>query len=282
MNRLTVSDLRDKYRDGEARISMLTAYDFPTARILDKCEVDVILVGDSVGTNVLGYDSEASVTLADMIHHTAAVARGTARSFVLADLPKGTVDDPELAVSSAKALVAAGADGVKIEVDGENRLASIRAVVACGIPVCSHVGYTPQSGGLKAEVQGKSIGRAMEILSLSIESERAGAFMIVIELVPEELADHISLTINIPTIGIGSGRYTTGQVQVFHDIAGISEKTFRHTRRFAEIGAATAEAVSVYVKAVELKKFPTHENAAHIDDEMKTALTIATMEFFSK
>ena len=281
MPRLTTAALRAKYLNGDERIVMLTAYDYPTARVADRSGIDVILVGDSVGTTVLGYSSVAEVTLADMVHHTAAVSRGTKRSFVLADLPAGTVDSPEAALSAAKALVAAGADGVKIEVDAPHRAEAIRAVVNAGIPVCGHVGYTPQSEGLAPSAQGKTIERALEIVSLAMATQEAGACMLVLELIPEELSEHISLTVNIPTIGIGAGRFCTGQVQVFHDIAGISDTTFKHAKRFGDLDTAMQNAVVGYLRDVSTKKFPTHENASHIDDELKTAIVNRTMELLS-
>lgn len=282
MPRMTAADLRSKYRDSDEKISMLTAYDHPCAQIADRCGVDIILVGDSVGTNVLGYESVMQVTIGDMVHHTAAVSRAVKRAFVLADLPAGTANTAESAFVAAQALIAAGADGVKLEVDSPADADVLRSLCDAGIEVCGHIGYTPQSEDLSPKAQGKTLERAMEIVTLAFACEEAKAFMLVLELVPEELAEHITLMINIPTIGIGAGRYTTGQVQVFHDIVGLSETVFKHTKHFAELGAIIQKAIVEYLRELNAKKFPVAENAAHIDSELKTAITLKTMELIAQ
>ena len=282
MPRMTVADIRSKYLSSDEKISMLTAYDYPCAAIADRCGVDVLLIGDSLGAAVLGYTDITEVTVADMVHHTAAVSRAAKRSFVLSDLPAGTVDDPATALAAARALLEAGADGVKIEVDRPSREAVVAALTAEGIAVCGHIGYTPQSAGLSPRAQGKTLDRAMEMVSFAFACERAKAFMVVLELIPEELAEHISLMINIPTIGIGAGRYTTGQVQVFHDIVGLSPTLFKHAKRYADLDGVIQKAVVEYLRELNAKKFPTEENASHIEPELKTAITIKTMELIAQ
>ena len=221
----------DKKRSG-VPITMLTAYDYPTALAQDAAGLDVILVGDSVGTNVLGYQSEREVTLADIVHHTKAVRRGTRRAYVLSDLPFATYDTPDQALASARELVASGADGVKLE----GALPDIVApLVEAGIEVCGHLGLQPQTQTEK-RVQGRTAEAARRLLAESLTVEQAGATMLVLELVPEEVAAAITRRLAIPTIGIGAGRHVDGQVLVVPDVLGITEREFRHNRRYGEGG----------------------------------------------
>ncbi len=246
---------------------MLTSYDYPTACILDRCGVDVQLVGDSVGTNVLGYEDVSMVTVSDMLHHIKAVARGAKNSFVLGDMPFNSFNTNEKALENAQCFMNGGADGVKIESE-ESALEQISHVASSGIPVCAHIGYTPQTPGLKVSVQGKNLDRAIELVNLAKKSEQAGAFMIVLELIPEKLANVITQEISIPTIGIGAGRFCDGQVQVILDILGMSEKIFRHAKKYAEIANSYTEAVTSYINDVQKDCFPTEDNTSVLPDDV--------------
>ncbi len=249
------------------KIAMLTSYDFPTARVLDRSGVDVQLIGDSVGTNILGYPDVSKVTVADMLHHLKAVARGTQESFLLCDMPFGSFETREQALENARLFCTNGADGVKIESE-KSALDKIRFVASHDIPVCAHIGYTPQTPGLSVSVQGKNIERAQELVSCARESEDAGAFMIVLELIPERLARFITESLTIPTIGIGAGRYCDGQVQVILDILGLSEKQYRHAKKYADAAEIYADAVTSYIRDVQNGYFPTEKNIADIPDEV--------------
>lgn len=248
------------------KITMLTSYDFPTARILDRCAVDVQLIGDSVGTNVLGYDDVTRVTVADMLHHVRAVSRGVQHSFVLGDMPSGSFSTPERAVDTARLYVDNGADGVKMETHADT-LEQVRAVTSAGIPICAHIGYTPQTDK-NATVHGKDFQQATELLGLAHKIGEAGAFMLILELVPIELAREITQSISMPTIGIGAGPYCDGQVQVILDILGMSDKVFRHGKVFCNVADAVADAASRYVREVRDNMFPTEKNAVHLTPEV--------------
>ena len=213
-------DFREWKRRGQ-RITALTAYDYPTARLLDESGIDIILVGDSLGMVVLGYEDTTQVTLDEMIHHTRAAARGVQRALFIADLPIHTYDTPEAAVESARRLVAAGARGVKLE-GGATHSAQIRAIVEAGIPLMAHIGMLPQSvreeGGYK--VKGRSAAEAERLLNDARAVQTAGAFAVVLEIVAGETARQITREIQIPTIGIGSGEDCDGQILVTHDLIG--------------------------------------------------------------
>ncbi|MEY2510638.1 MAG: 3-methyl-2-oxobutanoate hydroxymethyltransferase [Verrucomicrobiota bacterium] len=216
-----MEDFREKKRRGE-RITALTAYDYPTARLLDESGIDIILVGDSLGMVVLGYEDTTQVTLAEMVHHTRAVARGVKRALLVGDLPIHTYDDPAQAVSSARALVEAGAQAVKLE-GGASHVPQIEAIIAAGIPVMGHIGMLPQSvreeGGYK--VKGRTEAEAAVLLLDAAAVEKAGAFAVVLEIVSAETARQITSALEIPTIGIGSGSHCDGQILVTHDLIGL-------------------------------------------------------------
>jgi 3-methyl-2-oxobutanoate hydroxymethyltransferase len=245
------------------KIATLTAYDAPQARAQAAAGVDAILVGDSVGVNILGYASEREVTLADMIHHTAAARRGAPESFIFADLPFATYDTPEQAVASGKALQKAGADAVKFEGAYPD---AVRALTGAGVPVCGHIGYEPQTG--ERRVHGKTLEEAERLLAEAKTLDEAGVFMLVLELVPAELADAISKAVKAATIGIGAGPHTDGQVLVFPDLLGYTEKNFRHNKRYAEVGAAMTEAAAAYIGEVKARAFPTLANCATMAAEV--------------
>jgi 3-methyl-2-oxobutanoate hydroxymethyltransferase len=216
-----MKDFRAMKERGE-KITALTAYDYPTARLLDESGIDIILVGDSLGMVVLGYEDTTSVTLAEMLHHTRAVARGVKRALLIADMPIHTYDRPEQAVATAKQFVEAGAQGVKLE-GGVSRVPEIEAITRAGIPFMAHIGMLPQSvreeGGYK--VKGRTQNEAEGLLADARSVEKAGAFSVVLEIVTADLAKQITQAIGIPTIGIGSGEHCDGQILVTHDLIGL-------------------------------------------------------------
>jgi 3-methyl-2-oxobutanoate hydroxymethyltransferase len=216
-----MKDFREMKRRGE-KITALTAYDYPTARLLDESGIDIILVGDSVGMVVLGYEDTTLVTLEEMLHHTRAVARGVKQSLLVADMPIHTYDTPEQAVATAEKFIEAGAQGVKLE-GGVSHVAQIEAIARAGIPFMAHIGMLPQSvrdeGGYK--VKGRSQTEAEALLADAEAVEKAGAFSVVLEIVVPDLAKRITNAIAIPTIGIGSGEHCDGQILVTHDLIGL-------------------------------------------------------------
>ena len=225
VRRLTIADIGRMYADGE-RLPMLTAYDYPTARILDEAGIPMLLVGDSLGQVLLGYDSTVRVTMTEMLHHTAAVVRGTKRALVIGDMPFLSYSTPDEAIENAgRFLREAGATAVKIE-GGVRSARIVEALSRAGIPVMGHIGWTPQSQhgmGGKVRVQGKSRETARALLSDAVAIQEAGAFAIVLELVPEQLASLITSRLRIPTIGIGAGAGCSGQVQVVTDLLGLGD-----------------------------------------------------------
>ena len=208
-------------RAGE-KITALTAYDYPTARLLDESGIDIILVGDSVGMVVLGYEDTTRVTLAEMLHHTRAAARGVKRALLVADMPINTYDTPEHAVATARELVQAGAQAVKLE-GGASHARRIEAIVQSGIPVMGHIGMLPQSvreeGGYR--LKGRSQSEVEQLIMDGHAVEKAGSFAVVLEIVKSDAAKQITDAIGIPTIGIGSGEHCDGQILVTHDLIGL-------------------------------------------------------------
>ncbi len=268
VRRLTVADIGRMYADGE-RIAMLTAYDYPTARVLDEAGIPLLLVGDSVGTNMLGYESEMRVTLSDMLHHAAAVARGTRRALVIGDLPFLSYATPEDAVASAgRFLREAGVGAVKLE-GGRRSARAIEAVARAGIAVQGHIGWTPQSQtgmGGKVRVQGKTRDAARALLADALAVQESGAFSIVLELVPEQLAAEITSRLRIPTIGIGAGAGCSGQVQVINDVIGLGTFKPRHARHYAEVGTAIDQAVRAWAADVASGAFPGAAETVRMDE----------------
>jgi 3-methyl-2-oxobutanoate hydroxymethyltransferase len=266
--RRTVSDISKMYADGQ-RIPMLTAYDFPTARLLDEAGIPLLLVGDSVGTVLLGYDSEIRVTMADMLHHTAAVVRGTTRALVVGDMPFLSYATPEEAVENGgRFLQEAGAQAVKVE-GGVRSARIIEDLARAGMPVMGHIGWTPQARhalGGKVRVQGKTTDRARSLLSDALAVQEAGAFAIVLELVPEQLASAITERLRIPTIGIGAGSGCSGQVQVLTDLLGIADWQPRHARPFANLREVIIGAARSYANEVRDGTFPGAEQSVRMDD----------------
>ena len=216
-----MKDFREMKRRGE-RITALTAYDYPTARLLDESGIDIILVGDSLGMVVLGYPDTTRVTLEEMLHHTRAAARGVKQALLVADMPIHTYDTPEQAVKTAKQFIEVGAQAVKLE-GGANRIAEIEAITKAGIPFMAHIGMLPQSvrdeGGYK--VKGRTQSEADALIADAQAVEKAGAFSVVLEIVVADIAKQITKAIGIPTIGIGSGEHCDGQILVTHDLIGL-------------------------------------------------------------
>jgi 3-methyl-2-oxobutanoate hydroxymethyltransferase len=265
---VTTATMRARKSAGQ-RVVMITAYDTSAARLVDDAGVDAILVGDSLGMTVLGFDSTLPVTLDDMVRHTAAVRRGSRRALVIADMPFMSFQvSPEDALRAAGRLMAEGCAGaVKLE-GGVAVAETVRRIVTAGIPVMGHVGLTPQSvhqlGGYK--VQAKEAASAAVLLDDCRALQDAGAFAVVLECVPAELASIASAELEIPTIGIGAGAGCDGEVQVYHDLLGLGgDFTPRHARRFAEIGAAVREAVATYADEVRSGTFPGEEQSTHMD-----------------
>ncbi|MFQ5472616.1 MAG: 3-methyl-2-oxobutanoate hydroxymethyltransferase [Dehalococcoidia bacterium] len=262
--RTTVTDLKAMKKRGE-KIVMITAYDFPSARLVEQAGVPLILVGDTLGMVVLGYDTTVPVTVDDIIHHTRAVVRGTKKTHVVADMPFMSYQTgPEEALRNAgRMLKEAGAQSVKLE-GGVAVAETVRRLVDSGIPVMGHIGLTPQSvnqfGGYK--VQGKTPAAAVKLINDAVALQDAGAYAVVLELVPARLSKAISERISIPTIGIGAGVDCDGQVQVFHDLLGLfSEFLPKHARRYAEIGDSIVAAVSQYADDVRNGRFPTDKES---------------------
>mgnify|MGYP001792360099 CR=1 FL=1 len=216
-----MKNFRQMKQRGE-KITALTAYDYPTARLLDESGIDIILVGDSVGMVVLGYQDTTDVTLDEMLHHTRAAARGVKEALLVADMPIGTYETPEQAEATARKFVAAGAQAVKLE-GGVNRVAQIEAITNAGIPFMAHIGMLPQTvreqGGYK--IKGRTQSEAEALLVDARAVEQAGAFSVVLEIVVSEVAKQITSAIEIPTIGIGSGEHCDGQILVTHDLIGL-------------------------------------------------------------
>lgn len=270
--RTTIGELHRRHARGE-RITMVTAYDYTAARIVDRTEIPLILVGDSLGMVMQGNDSTLPVTLDDIVYHTRAVVRGAQRPLVVADLPFLTYATDVDALRNAGRLMAeGGAQSVKLE-GGTAVEGTIRRVVDAGIPVMGHVGFTPQSvHSIGMRVQGKDAVRAREVLADALAVQRAGAWAVVLELVPAPLARAITERLDIPTIGIGAGPDCSGEVQVWHDVLGLYDDFVpRHTRRFATLADEAARALTAYDEAVRERSFPTAANSAGLDDTVLAA-----------
>ncbi len=268
IRRLTISDIGRMYADDE-RIPMLTAYDYPTARILDEAGIPMILVGDSLGQVVLGYETTVKVTMDEMLHHTRAVVRGTRRALVIGDMPFLTYATTDEATENAgRFMQNGGAQAVKVE-GGVRTARVVEALVKSGVPVQGHIGWTPQSQhgmGGKVKVQGKSRDAARSLLHDAIAIQEAGAFSIVLELVPEQLAAVITSRLRIPTIGIGAGPHTSGQVQVVTDFLGLGDFIPRHARPYAHVREAITEAARAYAADVVAGTFPADAETVRMDD----------------
>lgn len=271
MAKTTVRQLAEMKKRGE-RIPMITAYDYTTAALADSAGIPVVLVGDSLGMVVLGHESTIPVTMEDIIHHTKMVVRGNKESLIVADMPFMTyqVEPTQALNNAARLLQEGGAHTVKLE-GGENVAPTIRRIVDCDIPVMAHIGVTPQSvnalGGYR--VRGRSVGQARQIVRDAQAVEAAGAYAVVLELVPAPLAGFITKQLSIPTIGIGAGSDCDGQVQVLHDMLGLfSDFVPRHARRYANLAQVIREAFTQYVEDVRDGSFPTAAESFSLDESI--------------
>ena len=267
----TVSTLQQAKENGQ-KITMLTAYDYSTAKLMDEAGIDMILVGDSLGNVILGYEDTISVTMEDMIHHGAAVSRGVKETMVVVDMPFMSYQiSVEEAVTNAGRLMKEGrANAVKLE-GGKSVCPQIKAITQAGIPVVAHLGLTPQSinalGGYK--VQGKSEDAAKKLLEDALAVQEAGAFALVLECVPTKLASLITKKLTIPTIGIGAGNECDGQVLVYQDMLGMfSDYVPKFVKQFAQVGEIMKKAFSDYKEEVASGAFPAEKNSNKIDDEV--------------
>ena len=269
IRRLTVGDIAKLHADGH-RIPMLTAYDYPTAKLVDEAGVPMILVGDSLGRVMLGYENEIPVSMADMLHHTAAVTRGARRAVVVGDMPFLSYATPEMAMANAGRFLAdAGAQAVKVE-GGVRSARTIETIVRAGIPVMGHIGWTPQAANLAGRVRviGKTRDQARSLLADAHAVQEAGAFAIVLELVPEQLAAAITRRLHVPTIGIGAGSGCSGQVQVITDMLGMDAWRPRHARAYVNLRDVILEAVRRYASDVGAQTFPAAAETVRMDDEI--------------
>lgn len=261
--RKAAGDLREMKRRGE-RIAAITAYDYLFARLVDACEVDLVLVGDSLGDVVLGLDGTVGVTLDDMIHHARAVRRGVERAFLVVDMPFLTyqVSPAEALRNAGRILQETGANAVKLEGGSEEVAETVRTLVRAGIPVMGHVGFTPQSVNVTGtRVQGRGDEAALRLMEESRRLDEAGVFSLVLELVPGALAARITEAVGTPTIGIGAGAGCDGQVLVLPDMLGMNPGFQpRFLRRFAELGELATQGVREYVRAVKEGEYPAAEH----------------------
>jgi 3-methyl-2-oxobutanoate hydroxymethyltransferase len=267
----TVSTLLKQKQSGE-KITMLTAYDYTTAKIIDECGVNAILIGDSLGMVMLGYENTLPVTMEDMIHHTAAVSRGAENAFIVADMPfmSYQVSVHDAVVNAGRLIKEGGANAVKLE-GGAEVCDRIRAIVDASIPVVAHLGLTPQSvnafGGFK--VQGKSLEKARKLIDDALKIQDAGACAVVLEGIPARLADIITKKLFIPTIGIGAGNGCDGQVLVYQDMLGLNTgHTAKFVKRFAEVGTLMRQGISDYISETRSGVFPAEEHTYAIEDDV--------------
>jgi len=269
--RVSVNQIREMKTKGE-RIAMLTAYDYTTAKIVDAAGVPLILVGDSLGMVVLGYESTIPVTMDEMLHHTRAVTRGARNALVVGDMPFMTyqISEKEAMRNAARFIQEGGAQAVKLE-GGINVAKAVRKIVNGGIPVMGHIGLTPQYihqlGGFK--IQGKSLEAAKKLLQDAKALEEAGAFAVVLETVPAALAAYITESISIPTIGIGAGVGCDGQVQVISDILGLfTDFVPKHAKQYAKLADVMSKAITDYRDEVEKGSFPTEAQSFTMDESV--------------
>lgn len=266
----TISDFLQMKTNGE-KIVMLTAYDYPSGRLAEQAGIDILLVGDSLGMVVLGYDSTVPVTMADMIHHTRAARRGAKDTFMLTDMPYLTyqISTAQAMENAARLVQEGGCEGVKIE-GGEEIAPQVRALVNAGIPVCGHIGLTPQSATALSgyKVQGRTAEAAKKLLNDALALEAAGAFMIVLECIPAQVAELISKRLAIPTIGIGGGAACDGQVLVFHDTLGLFERFVpKFVKQFETLGVKARDALSAYAVEVRSGAFPDEAHSFSMNEE---------------
>jgi len=277
MRKVTIRDIAEMKAKGE-KIPMITAYDYTSARLADAAGIPLILVGDSVGMVVLGYDSTIPVTMEEMVHHVKAVVRGAKRALIVADMPfmSYQIDTAQALANAARLVQEGGAHAVKVE-GGESVADTVRRLNQCGIPVMGHIGLTPQSvnafGGFR--VRGRSRQEALQLLKDATALEGAGAFAVVLELVPTLLARLISQRLTIPTIGIGAGLHCDGQVQVLHDMLGLyTDFIPKHAKQYARLAESIQDALARYAQEVKEGSFPTDKESFTMDESVLDELPL--------
>jgi 3-methyl-2-oxobutanoate hydroxymethyltransferase len=271
--KITIRTIKDKKQRGE-KIVALTAYDYPTAKILDSLGIDIILVGDSVGNVVLGYESTLPVTMEEMLHHTRAVKRGVKNALLVGDMPFLSYQPSiEEGIRNAGLFIKAGAEAVKIE-GGRQFIPLIERLTQSGIPVMGHIGLTPQwihsFGGYR--IQGRTAKDALALLEDAILLEKAGIFSLVLEGVPMQVAKLITENLSIPTIGIGAGPYCDGQILVFHDLFGLGDFIPKHAKVMVDLKEVISQGVRRYIEEVKEGIFPTEQNTVLMDAAEEEAL----------
>jgi len=273
--RVSITQIREMKQKGE-RIAMLTAYDYSTAKLIDGAGIPLILVGDSLGMVVLGYESTIPVTMDEMIHHIKAVVRGTTRALVVGDMPFMTyqVSVDDALRNAARFIQEGGAQAVKLE-GGESMAETVKRIVSSGIPVMGHIGLTPQSihqlGGFK--VMGKTLEAAIRLMNDAKALDEAGVFAIVLECVPEPLSKLITEKVSVPTIGIGAGKYCDGQVQVISDLLGLyTDFVPKHAKQYARLFEIIESATADYISEVQTGAFPTEKQSYAMDKSVLAEL----------
>jgi len=269
-NKVTIAELQQKKDQGK-KITMMTAYDYPTANLVDQAGIDTILVGDSLGMVMLGYDSTVPVTMDEMIHHCKAVSRGVKSSFIIGDMPfmSYQVTAAQAVENAGRFIKEAACDSVKLE-GGSDMASMVKAIVKAGIPVCAHIGLTPQTATMLSgfRVQGKDAEGAKQLLKSAKDLEDAGAFMIVFECIPDFLASRITSELSIPTIGIGAGKDCDGQVLVYHDLVGLYERfTPKFVKKYINLSPMIKEALIQFKAEVENGTFPGPEHSFTMSKE---------------
>jgi len=273
--RISITQIKEMKRKGE-KIAMLTAYDYSTAKLIDEAGIPLILVGDSLGMVVLGYESTIPVTMDEMIHHTKAVVRGTKQALIVGDMPFMTyqVSFDEALRNAARFIQQGGCQAVKLE-GGESVAETVKRIVSCGIPVMGHIGLTPQSihqlGGFK--IVGKTPEAALRMLKDATALDAAGAFAIVLECIPEPLSKLITEQVSVPTIGIGAGKHCDGQVQVISDLLGLyTDFVPKHAKQYTRLFEVIKNATSSYIGEVKAGTFPTEKQSYPLDESVLTEL----------
>jgi 3-methyl-2-oxobutanoate hydroxymethyltransferase len=268
--KVTIAELHQKKVMGQ-KVTMMTAYDYPTANLVDQAGIDTILVGDSLGMVMLGYDSTVPVTMDEMIHHCKAVSRGAKQSFIIGDMPFMSYQtNVEKAIENAgRFMKEAACDSVKLE-GGSEMAPVVKAIVTAGVPVCGHIGLTPQTATMLSgfKVQAKDAESARQMAKSAKDLEEAGAFMIVMECIPDLVAEKITNELEIPTIGIGAGKHCDGQVLVYHDLVGLFERfTPKFVKQYINLAPKIKEALIQFKKEVEEGVFPGPEHTFSIKEE---------------
>ncbi|PPA71241.1 3-methyl-2-oxobutanoate hydroxymethyltransferase [Jeotgalibacillus proteolyticus] len=271
----TTSDFLKMKQTGD-KITMITAYDYPAAKIAEQSGIDMILVGDSLGMVVLGYDSTVPVTLEDMIHHTKAVKRGAADTFIVVDMPFMTyhLSKAETLKAAARLLQETGAHAVKVE-GAKEVIPMIQSLTDAGVPVMAHLGLTPQSAGVLGgyRVQARTAQKGIQLLSDAQECQNAGAFALVLECIPQQLTEQVSDKLFIPTIGIGAGKQADGQVLVYHDAVGYGDhRLAKFVKQYTNVYPAIGDALDQYIREVKSGTFPAEEHSFNMKEEERIAL----------